>query len=78
MKKVNALVVAIVFLLVPAAGLASDAPGSLQSQHLELLKKAKGLYDQGDNGGAIAVCDEYIKKLGPDFHPQVWFLRGNA
>ncbi len=78
MKKVNALVVAVVFLLVPAAGLASDAPGSLQSQHLELLKKAKELYDQGDNGGAIAVCDEYIKKLGPEFHPQVWFLRGNA
>ena len=78
MKKVNALVVAIVFLLVPTAGLASDSPGSLQSQHLELLKKAKDLYDQEDNSGAIAVCDEYIKKLGPDFHPQVWFLRGNA
>jgi hypothetical protein len=78
MKKVNALVVAIVFLVVPAIGLAADGPGSLQSQHLALLKKAKELYDQGDNGGAIGVCDEYIKKLGPDFHPQVWFLRGNA
>jgi len=78
MKKVNALVVGIVFLLVPATGLASDSPESLQSQHLELLKKAKDLYDQGDNTGAIAVCDEYTKKLGPDFHPQVWFLRGNA
>ena len=78
MKKVNALVVAFALLLVPAAGLASDAPGSLQSQHLELLKQAKELYDQGDNSGAIAVCDEYIQKLGPDFHPQVWFLRGNG
>ncbi len=78
MKKINALLVAIVFLLAPAAALAEDSPESLQSLHLELLKKAKGLYDQGDESGAIAVCDEYIEKLGPDFHPQVWFLRGNA
>ncbi len=78
MKKVNALAIAIVFLLVPAAGLASESPGSLQDQHLELLKKAKELYDQGDNSGSIAVCDEYIQKLGADFHPQVWFLRGNG
>jgi tetratricopeptide (TPR) repeat protein len=78
MKKVNALIVGILLLLVPSAGLALDSPQSLQSQHLELLKKAKDLYDQGDNAGAIAVCGEYINKLGPDFHPQVWFLRGNA
>jgi tetratricopeptide (TPR) repeat protein len=78
MKKVYALVVAIAFLLVPAVGLTAESPGSLQSQHLELLKKAKELYDQGDNSGAIAVCDEYIQTLGADFHPQVWFLRGNG
>ncbi len=78
MKKVKALAIAVVFLLVPAAGPASDSPGSLQDQHLELLRKAKELYDQGDNSGSITVCDEYIKKLGADFHPQVWFLRGNG
>lgn len=78
MNKVNALVVGIVFLFVPAAVLASGSPGSLQSQHLDLLKRAKEHYDQGDNTAAISVCDEYIKKLGPDFHPQVWFLKGNA
>jgi hypothetical protein len=40
MKKVNALIVGILLLLVPSAGLALDSPQSLQSQHLELLKKA--------------------------------------
>jgi tetratricopeptide (TPR) repeat protein len=78
MNKVHAVLIAVAFLLVPAAGQASSSPGSLQDQHLELLKKAKELYDQEDNSGAIAVCDEYIQKLGPDFHPQIWFLRGNA
>lgn len=62
-------------LLVPAAGMAADSP---EARHLELLQQAKAHYDGGDPAQCIAVCDTYIAELGPSFHPQVWFLRGNA
>ncbi len=78
MKTVKALLVCVVFLFVPVAGLAVESAESLQTQHMKLLKKIKSLYDHGDQTQAIVVCDEYFKTLGTDFHPQVWFLRGNA
>lgn len=78
MNKAKTFLMCMVFLLVPVMGLAEETGESLQVQHMELLKKAKALYDKGDPAQTVAVCDEYIEKLGPDFHPQVWFLRGNA
>ncbi len=59
-------------------GSAKESATNPQAQHLELLQKAKTFYDKGDTAQAITVCDEYIEKLGEKFHPQVWFLRGNA
>jgi len=78
MRKKISLLVGMMLALIPAAGMSAESPGSPQVLHMELLQKAKGLYDQDTPAEAIAVCDEYIRKLGEDFHPQVWFLRGNA
>jgi len=78
MKSYIAGWIAWVFLIVPALCPAGEATGNLQATHLELLQHAKELYDNGNQAGAVAACDEYLKKLGEDFHPQVWFLRGNA
>ncbi|MEW6441795.1 MAG: hypothetical protein AB1640_12750 [bacterium] len=78
MKRFYAVLVGCVLLMVPVLALAADSADSPQAMHLELLKRAKDLYDKDDSAGAVGVCDEYLKKLGEDFHPQVWFLRGNA
>lgn len=78
MKRICAIVV-FLFLAVPVGAFGSEgAADNPQAVHLELLQKAKQLYDQDDAAAAVAVCDEYIRRLGEDFHPQVWFLRGNA
>ena len=78
MKRLLALVVGCLFMGLPVVGLCNEPLENTQAVHLELLKQAKDLYDQDDPAGAVAVCDEYLRKLGEDFHPQVWFLRGNA
>ena len=78
MKRICAFVVACLFVGFPVIAFADDPPENPQAVHLELLKQAKELYDRDDSAGAVAVCDEYLGKLGEDFHPQVWFLRGNA
>jgi len=79
MRMMKTLFVGIMLVvLMPASGMSAKPPDSPQVLHMELLQKAKGFYDKGISAQAIAVCDEYIKELGPDFHPQVWFLRGNA
>lgn len=78
MKKASAVLAGILFLFAGTTVALGVAPETQQSRHLELLQKAKAAYDRGDHAQAIAVCDEYIQELGPRFHPQVWFLRGNA
>ncbi len=78
-KRMNTILIGIMLVvLMPASGMSAESPDSPQVLHMELLQKAKGLYDKDAPAEAIAACDEYIKQLGPDFHPQVWFLRGNA
>jgi len=78
MKRICTLLCGLALLVVPVMVLAGDTAETQQATHIALLKKAKDLYDRDDSAQAIAVCDEYVKKLGEDFHPQVWFLRGNA